>query len=273
MAAGSSAFEPLALSASALRAVRRAGGRGRLASVFLRSVNVECAGWTVNAGTRSADTVCSMEVRAEDLERLRGLGVDRTVEVVVGDRSRVVALPPPSRGWPPAAAALGLLRVAAHGSWFATEQGRRYGADPLMRAASELARHALSGRVEDPGAAVAGLIGLGQGLTPSGDDAVVAMLAALAASGLGPWPSSSLGRSLAGDRPPTTDVSATALRLALAGEFSADLVGVVESLAADSAAACRERIAALSRHGATSGRDAIAGLCALGDAWEREERQ
>lgn len=106
--------------------------------------------------------------------------------------------------------------------------------------------------------AAEGLIGLGPGLTPSGDDALVGIEAALHA----------LGRPTAGflvgaahdldER--TTAVSATLLRHAVAGEFAERIHALLAALLGSDDAAIPAAIDRAVAWGATSGTDCLVGV-------------
>jgi hypothetical protein len=108
--------------------------------------------------------------------------------------------------------------------------------------------------------AVHGLIGLGPGLTPAGDDALIGWLAGTAL--LGPdRRSEALCHAVRARLARTTDVSRAHLEDALAGEFSEPLAQLANALLR-SAAEAQRALADLAAVGATSGRDAAAGLLA-----------
>ncbi|MDH4075263.1 MAG: DUF2877 domain-containing protein [Acidimicrobiia bacterium] len=117
-------------------------------------------------------------------------------------------------------------------------------------------------RPEAAGAALRSLIGAGPGLTPSGDDAVVGLVAALQRAGTPEQVSAPLGR-LRSLVPPllprTTTVSGHYLRLALNGHIGEHLAGLVDACVADrrSHGPLVERVL---RAGATSGADALVGV-------------
>jgi hypothetical protein len=111
---------------------------------------------------------------------------------------------------------------------------------------------------------VHGLIGLGPGLTPAGDDALIGWLAGAALLGadrrcevLRDAVRACLGR--------TNDVSRAHLEDALAGEFSEPLAQFANALARTPADA-RRALADLAAVGASSGLDAAAGLLAAVEA-------
>ena len=84
---------------------------------------------------------------------------------------------------------------------------------------------------DTPWEALSDLVGLGIGMTPSGDDFVVGFLAAKAVVGRG-WPSWEARQLLEGRAAGTTPAGATILRQALRGQFPAYLVDFALGLAA-----------------------------------------
>jgi hypothetical protein len=116
-------------------------------------------------------------------------------------------------------------------------------------------------------AVLLGLVGRGIGLTPSGDDAIVGILAVLhrcAPPTLAAEPLDALSAALAPLLDRTTVISAHFLRLALRGEFGDRLLAVVDaccsSTGPDPAA-----VDQLLTTGATSGADALVGVVAAAD--------
>jgi Protein of unknown function (DUF2877) len=103
--------------------------------------------------------------------------------------------------------------------------------------------------------AVSDLIGLGPGLTPSGDDFLVGALAALDALGQTNI-RAVLGRAVVAAADRTSPLSASLLRAAAAGHVSENLHTMVAALVTSDADAA---IAAAARFGHTSGFDALAG--------------
>jgi hypothetical protein len=105
------------------------------------------------------------------------------------------------------------------------------------------------------------LVGLGPGLTPSGDDVLLgAMLAhQLAASARWPGADRELSARVRGEIGRTGDVSAHLLRLAVHGYFSAPLLGLAAALVHHPRGLAAALGAALSV-GASSGADAAYGL-------------
>jgi hypothetical protein len=106
--------------------------------------------------------------------------------------------------------------------------------------------------------AARGLMGLGEGLTPAGDDFLVGVLAVLYRLAGGRPVSSATARALsthAADA--TTTVGAAFLRHAIAGQFSEPLRDLAM---ADSPSAARTAATSLARMGATSGADTLEGM-------------
>jgi hypothetical protein len=107
------------------------------------------------------------------------------------------------------------------------------------------------------------LVGLGPGLTPSGDDVLVgAMLAEqLAGSAFGPGMARGLPTRVLDAANRTGDVSAHLLRLAAHGHFSAPLLGLAAALV-HPARDLQAALQAVLSVGASSGADASYGLAA-----------
>jgi hypothetical protein len=136
--------------------------------------------------------------------------------------------------------------------------------DPFARAAApriDALRLALTaGEVDPAGKAAAALIGLGVGLTPSGDDFLVGLLAGLDASdnGMGERLAAVIAQAAPGR---TTTFGAALLDHACRGEFSQRLHDVLIAVAAHDDAGLRHAIDRAMAYGATSGADTLAGLC------------
>lgn len=105
-----------------------------------------------------------------------------------------------------------------------------------------------------------GLVGLGPGLTPSGDDLLTGMLAVLSLVGEG-W----VGTAVAPAVRDTPDFSRAVLLEACRGGFAADVDALARALLAGDADAVDAASGELLDHGATSGSDLCAGA-ALGAA-------
>ena len=106
--------------------------------------------------------------------------------------------------------------------------------------------------------AVHTLIGLGPGLTPAGDDALIGWLAGTALLPVEPR-RDALCAAIRRCLPRTTDVSRAHLEDALAGEFSEPLAHFANALLVSTVRA-RDALAELAAVGATSGLDAANGL-------------
>jgi hypothetical protein len=124
---------------------------------------------------------------------------------------------------------------------------------------------------------VASLVGRGPGLTPSGDDALVGLLAVLhrlAPAGEGSPVAPPHRRAPAGEGAATgllrtaiaahlhrtADISAHYLRLAVAGHFGERLIALTDALAAGTHDEVETAAAAVIATGATSGADALLGV-------------
>lgn len=108
--------------------------------------------------------------------------------------------------------------------------------------------------------AVEGLVGLGPGLTPSGDDLLAGLVFAL---GRGGHPAAAaLRRAIEGalERRRTTALSVHFLRWATRGVAMADGVRLVDALLGGAGAGRAEALASVLRHGATSGADWALGV-------------
>lgn len=103
------------------------------------------------------------------------------------------------------------------------------------------------------------LIGLGVGLTPSGDDLLVGLLAALEATG-NPM-RAALAQSTAAEAPGrTTAIGCTALLHAARGEFAERLHDVLIAIGLGKPDAIERAISRATAYGATSGVDTLVGL-------------
>ena len=248
----------------------------QLHSQFASGVNLACRGYLVYAGTDPHGGVCALRVDAADLELLRESPTWRwNGKALVGRHEHeVVALGAATVRYtvePPTVACLasgdprrlGRARAAvARASWFDSGLGREVGL-PRLRAA--VAALVAGGHDLDP---VRAVVGLGAGLTPSGDDGLVGAMCVLAAAGR---PCSEVARRLEawldGDgAQATTDVSASYLRLALEGAFSTPLSRLVSALADGVPdTTLDDAVSDLATIGATSGMDAAVGAQV---AWE-----
>ena len=112
---------------------------------------------------------------------------------------------------------------------------------------------------------VQALVGLGEGLTPSGDDFLVGLLAVLHVTGFLPCSAGSSGYAQFCQyvRRGTTQLSGEFLRCAFAGHFAEPLVMLVRALWAPGTDAWTAHAAILAAVGHSSGVDAMVGI-ALG---------
>lgn len=113
-------------------------------------------------------------------------------------------------------------------------------------------------------AAARPLVGLGPGLTPSGDDALVGVEAALHA--LGHPAAGFLAMALDDVADRTTTVSATLLRQAARGEFTERIHRLLAALLGDDDGALHGAVERAIAWGATSGMDGLIGVLAGLDA-------
>lgn len=122
-----------------------------------------------------------------------------------------------------------------------------------------------NGDVATASRAATSLIGLGPGLTPSGDDLLVGLLAGLEATGhplLAVMATTIASQARGG----TTSVGASALRNAARGQFSERLHDVLVAVASPDAAGLPRAIERAMAYGSTSGADTLVGLFAALDA-------
>ena len=250
----------------------------RLHSQFDSGVNLQCLDYLVYLGTDEHGGACALEVEEADLEELRSEQEWRwTGEALVATGgARRVVLHPDAVAYPvapptvPGLAAgdprrLARARASAGDhSWFDSEAGRHLGL-PRLRVAVDALVHGGS----EAARSVVAVVGLGAGLTPSADDALVGALCTLAAdsrpvsetaSRVEAWLRAEGGSA-------TTDVSASYLRLALQGAYSAPLGRLVAALADDVPdVQLIDAVRDLGEIGATSGMDAAVGVQV---AWEQ----
>lgn len=156
-----------------------------------------------------------------------------------------------------------LARTRAPGDGLAPLLAGPSGAPPLLRAA-RAGLVALAAWLRRPGGvpppAVAELIGLGPGLTPSGDDLLGGVLIALRGLGRGAAADRLAAWVLPRARERTSAISAAHLACAAAGEGAAALHGALAALCTPGAPGLGAWLRALDALGHTSGWDALAGL-------------
>jgi uncharacterized protein DUF2877 len=263
------------LASAAQRRLDAAPARaGHVHSVFARSVNLAWHDGRLlalhGAGPLAAPFAAALSCTA-DLSRLeREAAVMRAgtifrVGPLVIDASAGLSVDlamPAARGAP-----------GALGRWLPPQGGAAGG---LGAAAGRRARAALADAIErdDPpafAAAAAGLVGLGEGLTPAGDDCLVGALAALhrfapGAAVLGRASREALVRLADAG---TTTVAREFVVHALDGTFAEPVLAVLTAPDRDTA---RAASAALLRMGATSGADTLAGIRLAFSALEARHR-
>lgn len=253
-------------------------GALRLHSQFDSGVNLECLDYLVYVGTDVHGGACALEVAREDLDVLRsqeqwrwtgdalvGAGAEGRVALDAAPVAYPVAPPtvPGLAGGDPRRLARARAAVGG-GSWFDSDTGRRLGL-PRLRVAVEALVHG----GPDAARTVVTVVGLGSGLTPSADDALIGALCTLAADSR---PVSETARRVeawlnAEGASATTDVSASYLRLALQGAFSTPLGRLVAALSDDVPdVRLIDAVRDLGEIGATSGMDAVVGVQI---AWEQ----
>jgi uncharacterized protein DUF2877 len=180
---------------------------------------------------------------------------------VVVDLSAAVA-------WSPRLPAAARLVVGFAGAPLAGEGFEARSGDPFATAAtaqiSALRSALLAGEIEAAEKASVALIGLGIGLTPSGDDFLVGLLAGLEATdnGMREPLARAIGREAPGR---TTAFGADVLEHACRGEFSQRLHDVLIAMASKDAAGLERAICRATAYGATSGADTLMGLFAALD--------
>lgn len=143
--------------------------------------------------------------------------------------------------------------------------GTRQGATrrELASRAIDLGRSALSSRQEGLAKAVARLVGLGQGLTPSGDDLLCGFLAAARCAAPEAGREAllrGLGEALEKALPATNAISASMLRCAIQGLFPDALLDLAAALAAEDSQEAASALARVSAMGHSSGADLCGGF-------------
>jgi len=149
-------------------------------------------------------------------------------------------------------------RLAAPESWWAEQDAISPPAQPVIQAALESVRAGWLGDLAQLQNGAARLAGLGNGLTPAGDDFLAGVM--LWAWLAHPAPQSFCGAIVDSAAPRTTTLSAAFLHAAARGECDAtwhQLLATLGTATDDELAAAIERVLA---HGATSGADMLAGF-------------
>lgn len=238
------------------------GGPGRVHSVFARAVNIEWADGRLLTLHGRGPLLAPFAAAVEETAALRALRPGDAVRQAPGllvagsvplgwKDAQVVDLSPArtAPGRNPLGSALQTLREP-------------YGAGLDSPLGIRARRHLAAGiRRREPRALIAGgraLLGLGEGLTPSGDDCLVGVLAVLHrfAGDLGEEPDVVAALSEAAHHR-TTALGREFVLHALAGLFSEAVIAVV---AAPSREDADRAVAELQQLGATSGADTLRGM-------------
>jgi hypothetical protein len=241
-------------------------------SIYASGVNLRCGDHLVYASSRPDGGVAALCMTVNDVELLCGqrswewttnrlVGVNGRAVIGMDEAAATYPTSPPPTPLPSAATPHRLACARARTgrrSWFDTGVGLRMGMPRLRTAIRALVR-------QQPDAAerLSGIIGLGAGLTPSADDALVGALCVMSANGaLSADLREHVMRRLRADGAlATTDVSMSYLRLAFDGAFSSPVTRVVGCLAeSNSQADLDEAVRVLSEHGAASGMDTAIGI-------------
>ena len=257
------------LSAQIARRLETSEPRGRVHSVFARAVNVEWSDGSLLALHGPGPLLAPFAAAVDDIALLRAFRPG--VEVIAGTRGlRASGL---TLSWE------GAVRVECSVAGARALRARAIVVPPIGRGAhapgldsipGRAARAALAAGIEARDAArlIAGacaLLGLGEGLTPAGDDCLVGALAVLHAVDAGalprgPGPAAAIADAAATR---TTAIGREFVLHALAGRFSEPVLAVVRARSLRESARAAERLAGL---GATSGADTLAGMRLAWDA-------
>jgi hypothetical protein len=246
-------------------------GHGVVHSVFHHAVNLTIGAelWTLLADDR-ADRPFGIRVALSNFDGLPLRCGDRvTVRAgFVGIGSRLVADCRAAPRWVPACANKVMPGLERRLAVVATAVRARSWHDSAWMA--HAVRLAVNGATA-LGDVLANVVGRGPGLTPSGDDVLVGVLAVLTSrhSGAGGARAvESLGRALFSLLPTTTDVSGHLLRQAASGLFCRDLHELVCALIeASSSPQLSEKVRRVIEIGATSGADTCEGVLAFAPSY------
>lgn len=260
-----------AASTVALALLDDADGPMPVHSIYPTGVNLRCGDYLIHASTRPRGGASSLGMSAQDLELLRGQPswewkAGRLVSVdgrtVIGTDEAVDRYPTsPALSLALSTATSGRLERArarmGRSSWFDSGPGLSLGLPRLREAIGALVA---GQRAAEP---LAEVVGLGAGLTPSADDALVGALCLLSADGRLPDELRAHLRDWlrAGGAASTTDVSLSYLRLAVEGAFSMPVNRTVGCLAGSaSQAELEQAVRGMGELGATSGMDTALGI-------------
>jgi hypothetical protein len=273
---------PLAVrrAGQAALAALRAPGSGRVLATFRRSFYVEtpaglaCVG-PAELGDGPLNALCNMPA-ALDWEAL-GIAPGSTVDVatlvhLAAAEAWAPSTPALTSPAPVPAARLGDWRRAA-AAYARTDGLAPLVADPdrvdtpVLRAArapiGELDRWFAAATAECPPPGILGLLGLGPGLTPSGDDYLAGAMIALRAIGRGDRADALAKLVLGAAAERTSRLSAAHLACAAAGEGAGALHDALARLLGAAEDSPEPALAALDAIGHSSGWDALAGAFAV----------
>jgi hypothetical protein len=285
---------PVVVLGSAARQVLAEAGEGRAIAVFGRAFYLEgpggliCLG-PVSLGAGPLNLLCADwphgGVAPGTLARLSGAEIRLVGGAVLSLAGAMEWRPPPPPEWQVADLRRGLAVLARAAARRAprdglgrlipalADRGRPAAEDtasPLLRrvttSASALAEWLAGGAGPPPPAQARALIGLGPGLTPSGDDLIGGVLIALnalrrpdAAEQLGSW-----ALPLAATR--TSAISRAHLAAAAAGEGAEPLHRVLAAICTAAEFGLERELDAVAAVGHCSGWDALAGVAVAGAA-------
>lgn len=248
-------------------------GEGVVRGVYRHSVNVETQGlfFTVLHPTPDSGPACAILARGADFSGL-GVSPGQTVRwergalemgglrlvfsgaTVCDCRFGAQALPLPD----PAAAARRLEALLAPA---AQKNAARWGEE--LREALDQRAGGVCAALEqraDPAGAVRQLVGFGPGLTPSGDDILTGLYAALRVLGGGAADLEGLEKALAACAGRTTQVGGWMLTCALDGRWRASLQAVLAACADPALTSLPAAVEQLLTVGASSGYDMCSGV-------------
>lgn len=226
-------------------------GRRYATTVDLEATSPTGLTGVVNVATR-VEAPNQVVVDERDRQRLLQNWRPGHLVTVSTSGAKTICLSTPQCHRPDLALGLQVTLKAASRSWFATAEGQQFGVPAIRRALAD-----------DLADGLVGLCGLGPGLTPSGDDALIALIAWRNATG---EPMSVFDQLV--DQLPhrTTPASSTLIRCAIAGQTSWALNQLLVSLEAGSVMAAQEAVALVAAQGHTSGADA---LYLLREVWSK----
>lgn len=254
-------------------------GTGRVHSVFERAINIEDArGQLVTIASRDVDD--APDTIIVDIDRFSALGAQAGSTahptkdaIAVGERFTVrldtaIAWDATLPTWP---ADDGPLRSNLETVRCEMARSVAAGTSPLATAMSSMIEEragALCAALERRDAAAAracgqAMLGLGPGLTPSGDDFLVGLFAVLHLPGSPFEASSGICADIVADAAVRTNaVSVAALTAAARGRVRASIIGLLRALVAGNREAATTALRRVLAIGSTSGSDIAAGIVA-----------